>query len=69
MRLYVVTFELDGEFWSEPYMANDYNHAEDQCNAANPPEVKIVCNVRIPFHMVERAFYLERASFTKKHYE
>jgi hypothetical protein len=66
VKLYVVTFKLDDEFWTEPYMAEDHDHAEEQCNDANPPEITIVCTARIPFYMVERAYYLERASFTKK---
>ncbi len=61
MRLYIVTFELDGEFWSEPFMANDHDDAEEQCKDINPPEVKIICTVRIPFHVIERAYYLEKA--------
>lgn len=60
MKLYVVTFKLDDEFWTEPFMAEDHDHAEEQCKNANPPEVQLINTVRIPFYMVERAFYLEK---------
>jgi hypothetical protein len=61
MKLYVVTFkETDGNYWTEPYLADNHEHAEEQCRDSNP-EIEIVNNARIPFYMVERAFYLGKA--------
>jgi hypothetical protein len=58
-KLYVVTFQDNGGyFWTEPYLADDHGDATEQCLDANPPDIKIVSNVRIPFHMIERAYYL-----------
>jgi hypothetical protein len=58
-KLYVITFEDDGgSFWTEAYLAENHDHAEEQCRNANPPDIKIIHAARIPFYMVERAYYL-----------
>jgi hypothetical protein len=59
MRLFAVTHKADdGEFFTDLYMADNHDHAEDQCKNENPENITIVCNVRIPFYMIERAYYL-----------
>jgi len=61
MKLYVVTFQHEGTFWTEAYMADDHDHAEEQCRDANPPEIEIVNNARIPFYLIERAYFLGKS--------
>jgi hypothetical protein len=60
MKLYVVVFEREErqEIWSEPYLAYDFDSAEAHCREENPSDIKIIHTARIPFHMVERAYYL-----------
>jgi hypothetical protein len=59
MKLYVTTFRdpSNDDFWTEPYMADNWEHAEEQCKDANPPNIDIINTSLIPFYMVERAYH------------
>jgi hypothetical protein len=62
VKLYVVTHkDSEGEYWTDLYMADNHDHAEEQSKNENPPDIEIVCTVRVPFYMVERAYYSGRA--------
>lgn len=68
MKLYVVTFkeplgppyEEAVRYITEPYMADDFDHAEEQCRNANSANIDIVNISRIPFYMIERAYIIEK---------
>lgn len=66
MKLYIVAFrdEYD-EVWQEPYLADNIDHAEEQCRDANPPDIEILDTSCIPFYMVERAYYLSKEKQAK----
>jgi hypothetical protein len=58
MKLYTVTFFSDGTCYTEPHLADDFDHAEEQCREQNPEDIEVINVSRIPYYMVERAYYL-----------
>lgn len=66
MKLHAVThLDPEGEYWTDLYMADNHDHAEEQCKNENPEAHKIVANVRIPYHFIERAYILAKERHTR----